>query len=265
MDRYALITGASRGIGLAFAEILAKQGYDLLLIARDETKLAAIQKRLQDNFHITVVIFPVDLSVSGSSQSLIDFVLKNNIAVHVLINNAGFGYFGGYFNLSLARELEMINLNIVSVVYLTRYFLGSMLKSGSGIIINVASTAAFAPRPYAGSYSASKSYLLSYTESLAGEFKGSGVKLMALCPGPTRTEFHRQSGDMVSDRELNLMPAAEKVAEYGWRSLRKKQVVVIYGWRNKLFIVLARIIPRGRVRNILSFIKRSFSPVKLKP
>ncbi len=256
MEQFALITGASRGIGLAFAELLARQKYNLLLVARNQSQLVSIQKRLQTDFMIKVVIFSTDLSLVNSSQELIDFIQNNKIEIKVVINNAATGYFGKYSNLSWSQEMRMMHLNLIAVVYLTKYFLNKMMAINSGTIINIISTAAFSSGPYMSSYSASKAYLLSYTESLAEEIKGSRVKLMALCPGPTQTDFHHQSGMQVSSQELSRMPTAEQVATYGWRFLQKKRIVVIYGWANKILVVLAKILPRCFIVNMIGFIKK---------
>jgi len=255
MRKFALITGASRGIGLAFAELLARQGYDLLLVARSQDQLLSVKKRLQNSFNVEVVIFLVDLSLPSSPQELVNFIDNNKIEIGMVINNAAFGYNGKYSNLAWEQEIKMINLNIVSSVYITKYFLNKMLKSNSGSIINVISTVAFAPGPYMSSYSASKAYMLSYTESLAEEIKGSEVKLMALCPGPTRTNFHYQSGINFSEAELNQMPTAEQVAVYAYSLLRKNQVVVIHGWANKILVISLRFLPRNLIKSVLSIIR----------
>jgi len=256
MEHVALITGASRGIGLAFAELLAQLKYNLLLVARNQDRLILVQKRLQNDFDVKVDILSVDLSLAGSSQELIDFAQKKRIGIEVVINNAASGYCGGYSNLSWHQEMQMIHLNIISSVHLTKYFLNEMIERNSGSIINVVSTAAFSPGPYMSSYVASKAYLLSYTESLAEEIKGSRVRLMALCPGPTRTDFHHQSGMPVSNAELRRMPTAGQVAVYGWRLLQKNKVVVIYGWPNKILVGLAKFLPRSLVRSTMAVIKQ---------
>lgn len=256
MEHAALITGASRGIGLAFAELLAQLKYNLLLVARNQDRLILVQKRLQNDFDVKVDILSLDLSLASSSQELIDFAQKKRIGIEIVINNAAFGYCGEYSNLSWYQEMRMIHLNIISSVHLTKYFLNEMIERNSGSIINVVSTAAFSAGPYMSSYVASKAYLLSYTESLSEEIKRSRVRLMALCPGPTRTDFHHQSGMPVSNAELRRMPTAREVAVYGWRLLQKNKAVVIYGWPNKILVGLAKFLPRSLVRSTMAIIKQ---------
>src|SRR5689334_20586996 len=187
--RTALVTGGSGGIGFELAKVLARNGFDLTLVARKRDTLEAAAGRLEGQYEVNVHVFAADLRRSEAPQSVFDFLLNENIPIEVLVNNAGFGLGGEFSETDLNRELEMIQVNIAALTHLTKLFLPPMIKRKSGRILNVASTAAFQPGPLMAVYYATKAYVLSFSEALAEELRDSGVSVTALCPGPTRTDF----------------------------------------------------------------------------
>jgi short-subunit dehydrogenase len=193
MNKTALITGASTGIGFEFAKLFAADGYNLVLIARDEQKLREIAGSLPSKFNISVKIYPKDLSVTGDIEKLVRQIREDVGTIEVLVNNAGFGLSGAFVDTDLARELEMIQLNVVSLVIFTKLWAKEMVQRKGGKILNVASTAAFQPGPLMAIYYATKAFVLSFSEALAEELKERGVTITALCPGPTATQFSKRA------------------------------------------------------------------------
>ena len=190
----AVVTGASSGIGLEIARLLAADGYDLLLVASAEKKLLEVATRFSHEFGKTVAALAVDLARPDGARSLLDEIERRGLAVEVLVNNAGFGVYGPFAGADLAHTLEMIQVNVASLTELTRGVLPGMTARQSGRILNVASTAAFQPGPLMAVYYATKAYVLSFSEALANELSGTGVTVTALCPGPTRTAFQERAG-----------------------------------------------------------------------
>ncbi|MEE9263354.1 MAG: SDR family oxidoreductase, partial [Vicinamibacteria bacterium] len=178
----ALVTGASSGIGRALAELLAKDKYDLVLVARREDRLQALQKEWSERYSIAVRVVAMDLAAHTSPPKLFDALEGNNI--DVLINNAGFASYGPFARSNTANEMEIIQVNVTTLTHLTRLFLPQMIERGQGRIMNIASTAAFVPGPLMAVYYATKAYVLSFSEALAEELRGSGVTVTAYCPGP---------------------------------------------------------------------------------
>ena len=199
---HALITGASSGIGESFAYALARQKYDLVLVARREQRLDAVAAKAREIGAGSTEIIAADLARVSAPFELQARLAAASIEIGYLINNAGFGTTGRFDRLPLAREIEEIELNVTALVVMTRLFLPSMIQRRSGTIINVASTAAFQPIPYMATYAATKAFVLNFTEAIAAEIAGTGVKILALCPGPVRTEFQA-----VAKHENALMPS----------------------------------------------------------
>ena len=189
MEKYIVITGASSGIGLEMAKILASKNYNLILVARNFDRLQSIKHDLESKYSIKVKIFRKDLSLSANAEALYLEIKKENLEVEYLINNAGVGNYGHFIETSLQEELNMIELNISSLVILTKLFSQDMVKRGSGSIMNVASLLSFLPFPYYSVYSASKSFVLAFSETVNAELEGTGVMVKALCPGPIDTGF----------------------------------------------------------------------------
>ncbi|QQR93071.1 MAG: SDR family oxidoreductase [Candidatus Iainarchaeum archaeon] len=252
----ALITGASSGIGLEFARVLAGEGNDLLLVSQDETKLRHAAKELQHAFpSARITHLAADLSDAKGVQKVIDAVRSQKSHVHTLINNAGYALYGRFWETDSEQETRMLELNIIALTRLTKAFLPAMIARKRGIVVNVASTAAFQPGPLMATYYASKAYVLSFSEAIANETQGTGVSVTCLCPGPTESNFQSRAKMLDSRiaREGRLMPA-RVVAEEGWRGAKAGKSVVIPGLRNQLGTIAARLAPGSLsaqvVRNI---------------
>ena len=185
----ALITGASFGLGFEFADIFAKEKYNLVIVARNKEKLEDVALELRKKYGIEVTIIVADLSNVNSPKRIYDEISEKGIKIDVLVNNAGSGKYGFFADSQDASSIDMINLNITSVTLLTKYFLTDMVKRHSGKILIVSSIGAFQPNPFGSVYGATKAYELLLAESLSGELINSGVTISALCPGPTKTEF----------------------------------------------------------------------------
>ncbi len=239
----ALITGASSGIGRDFARLLARDGYDLFLVARSEGKLREVAEELG---HASVIV--ADLASPGAPQKIFDAAGP----VDVLINNAGFGNSGPFVETDLKAELEMIQVNIAALTHLTKLFVRPMVMRKSGRIMNVASTAAFQPGPLMAVYYATKAYVLSFSEAIADELHGSGVTVTALCPGPTATGFAAVSG-MESSRLFSVTRPmnSEAVARFGIRAMQHGKRVAMPGVTNKLMAQSIRVSPRRLVTTIV--------------
>ncbi|MFA7245295.1 MAG: SDR family oxidoreductase [Candidatus Magasanikbacteria bacterium] len=251
MPQTALITGASSGIGLELAKLFAQDKYDLVLVARNENKLNELAKNLESEYQIKTKVLVFDLIKDDSPQLIFAELQKENISIDVLVNNAGFGTYGDFKNTNLTTELEMIKLNISSLVEMTKLFLKPMLEKKSGKIIQVASTAAFQPGPHMAVYYATKAFVLNFSEAVAEEIKNTGVTITTLCPGPTTTNF-QEVANIEFPKSLKIM-SAEEVAKIGYNELNKnKSSVVIAGLRNKLFAFTVRLLPRKVVTRIVA-------------
>jgi len=244
-DQTALITGASAGIGRELAKLFAKDDYNLVLVARDGSRLNQFADELQRQFSISVKAFALDLASASAPQFLFDQLARENIAIDVLVNNAGYGKLGAFAEVALEESLGQIQLNITALTHLTKLFLGPMLERRSGKILNVASTAGFQPGPLMAVYYATKAYVISFSEALASELSGSGVTVTCLCPGATDTEFQKRAGTEDTLLFRGLRPrSAKTVAQDGYRALMKSKPLVISGLRNWLLAESLRISPR---------------------
>lgn len=241
--RTALVTGASGGIGLELARLLARDGYDLVLIARSEDRLAQIARELTTKHNIAVRTRPKDLSRPEAPQQIFDELQRAAIEVEVLVNNAGFGLYGAFNETDLNDELQMMQVNMVALTHLTKLLLPAMLERRRGKILNVASTAALQPGPLMAVYYATKAYVLSFSQALGNELEGSGVSVTALCPGPTTSGFQTRANMEGSRLVQGGLMDARTVAAIGYRALMRKQSVVIPGAKNKGFALLAKLLP----------------------
>ncbi len=241
----ALITGASGGIGMELSRLFARDGYNLILVARSTEKLQALASELERAHGVTITVLPADLSRPDVAQEIYRQVQAKNLQVDALVNNAGFGIMGAVATARLEDSLEMIQLNMASLTVLTRLFLPDMLKRKSGRILNVGSTGSFSPVPTMAIYGATKAYVLSFSEALAEELRSTGVTVTALCPGVTITGFQARSG--VGDARMVAMGSmtAEQVALAGYKALMRGQPVVIPGFWNSLMIFATRLAPRS--------------------
>lgn len=252
VKKYALITGASGGIGYDLAKMAGADGRNLILVARSAEKLNALAVELRKNKNTEVVTIAVDLSDEKGVNKLLDEIASQNLKVEILVNNAGFGDFGDFSKADLSKNMEMIRLNIGALTQLTHAIMQQMLGSGKGRIMNVASTAAFLPGPGMAVYYASKAYVLSFSEALARELKGSGVTVTTLCPGPTDTSFATAAGLGKSLMHSMLPPATSaEVAKAGYKAMMKGKTIEIPGFMNKLTALTPRFTPRSIVRDMI--------------
>jgi short-subunit dehydrogenase len=247
----AVITGASSGIGVALARHFAKCGHDLVLVARRELRLRALAGELTDRHHINVDCLPLDLSRPDSAAKLHARATEGDRQVDILVNNAGFGWVGAATDIDIERQSEMIRLNISTLAESSHRFLPAMIRRGSGRILNVASTAAFQPGPRMAVYFATKAFVLSFTEGLAEELRGSGVSATALCPGPVHTEFGDVAGFPTSKVVARLSMPARRVARAGYLGMQRGRAVVVPGIVNKFGILVQRVAPRWLVRRAM--------------
>src|SRR5882724_166608 len=253
----SLITGASSGIGEVFARRLAARGRNVLLVARSEEKLITLCNELGRSNSIRAQYVALDLSLPESPARLFEEAEKRGLAVELLVNNAGFGSFGDFSKADLARELNMIDLNIKALVELTYRFLQPMRERKQGAIINVASTAAFQAVPFMGTYAATKAFVLSFSEALWEENRAFGVKVMALCPGVTETGFFVAS--QMKKPPARFIQTPEEVVETALRGLKRGQSSIISGWPNLLMIEMERIVPRSLILRVAGMALRNYS------
>jgi short-subunit dehydrogenase len=253
----ALVTGASSGIGAAFARALAARGQDVVLVARSTAKLEALATELEAQHAIRATVLPCDLSGADAVDTLLAALAERSLVIDTLINNAGFGTHGPLVELDPAREREEIALNVGALAALTRALLPGMVERRRGGIVNVASTAAFQPVPYMATYGATKAFVLSFTEAVAEEVRGSGVHVVALCPGQTETAFF----DTIEEARVGLPRTSEQVVATGLRALDHGHVVAVDGLPNVAMTVGLRFVPRAFVRRMAAAIER---PKKLR-
>jgi short-subunit dehydrogenase len=256
-DETVLITGASGGIGLELIKIFAKNGYDMVLVARSSDKLREVKDDLLSQFGVKVIILSKDLSNPKAPQEIYDELKKEAVNIDILVNNAGFGGAGKFSETSLNRELDMMTVNMTVPVMLTKLFLPGMIERKKGRILNVASTAGFVPGPFMSIYYATKAFVLSFSEALTNELKGTGVTVTALCPGPTRTGFQKEANVESSRLFSFYVSNAEDVAKAGYKGLMNKKAVVIPGIFNKLLIQSVRFSPRRAVTAVARWMQEN--------
>jgi len=247
----ALVTGASGGIGEELARLFAADGHDLVLVARSRDKLARLAEELQGKHGIAARVLAADLARAASPQEIFDELQGASVTVDALVNNAGFGSYGLFAETDLKSELDMLQVNVAALTHLTKLFLPAMLARRRGYVMNVASTAAFQPGPLMAVYYASKAYVLSLSEALANECEGTGVRVSALCPGPTETGFVAAAG--MGDSKLfdRAVMDARTVAVAGYRGLLAGKTLVIPGFRNNLVARAVGLFPRALVARVV--------------
>jgi len=246
----ALITGGSVGIGAALADVFAARGHDLILVSRNAEKLEARGRAVRDRFGVDVVCLTEDLSDPQGARRLYEATTARSLDVHYLVNNAGSGLYGKFATTDLDAELKMIQLNVSSVVDLSKRFLPAMIARRSGRILNVASTAAFVPGPWMSVYYATKAFLLSFSQAVDYELKSHGITVTTLCPGPTESEFKVRAGSQRSRLFDAFVMDAPRVASVGYDGMMKGKAVAIPGLRNKLIPIAARLAPRQFVAEL---------------
>lgn len=240
---YTLITGASSGIGLEMARRLAEQRHNLILVARRGAQLQALQFELGSAFGIDVQCIPCDLSKPLAAQEVHQAVTERGLVVSGLINNAGFGAYGNFVDMPLDRDEDMVAVNITALMGLTKLFGAEMASRGTGRIMNVASILSFVPFPYYSVYSATKSFVLVFTETVAAELRNSGVVLTALCPGTVETDFHTDSMRRTRAMKANKPATVQEVAQVGVELFLNGHGKNVVGFTNWLLSNLPRVVP----------------------
>jgi short-subunit dehydrogenase len=251
MKQTVLITGASSGIGEELARLFARDGFDLILVARSGDKLTKLASELEEKHRIRVKTIAKDLGERNAPREVHEEVKKEGLTVDILVNNAGFGLYGEFIHTDLEQELNMIDLNVRALTELTKLFLPGMVERKQGGILNVSSAAAFQPGPLLAVYYATKAYVLHFSEALANELEGTGVTVTALCPGPTATNFSQRAGLVASKLFDSGVMDVKTVAKAGYRGFILGKPVVIPGFRNRLLTFSVRLIPRRLVTKIV--------------
>lgn len=251
-----LITGASSGIGRELSRLFAREGFNLVITSRNEEQLRVLAEELKGSSDIHVTVIPKDLSVDNAADELYAEVTRGGTQLDILVNNAGYATYGLFVDSNVIHERNMMQLNIVALAHLTHLFLKGMISRGKGKILNVASTAAFQPGPLMAVYYASKAFVLSFSEALVEETRGTGVTVTALCPGPTRSGFQERA-NMQGVRTFKPMflMNADSVARVGYSGLMKGKAVVIPGKLNKIVPLMVRFSPRFLVRRVVAWIQ----------
>lgn len=257
--KWALVTGASAGIGKALAEELARGGTNLVLTARRRDRLEELARNLAAAHKIHSQIFAADLSEPDAPEKIYQFTKEQNIEIDLLINNAGFGAYGEFSSVELERLTDMVQVNCSAVVHLTRLYLPEMAARRHGDVLVVASTASFQSVPYISTYAATKAFDLLFAEGLAQEMKPYGVRVCALCPGSTESEFAEVAGQTHVARTRAHRETAKKVARTGLRALASGKSFVISGLGNYLGVLGQRLVSRRFVARIAA---RMFQPQK---
>jgi short-subunit dehydrogenase len=249
--KYALITGASSGIGLELAKLFARNGYGLILVGRERTTLERVGRELSRTHGVPHRAIAKDLIRSGAAEEIFDEIIRASIHVDVMVNSAGVGTYSCFAESDLEAELAMMQLNMVSLTHLTKLCLNEMLARGEGKILNVASTAAFQPGPLMAVYFATKAYVLSFSEALANELNGSGITVSVLCPGPTHSRFQQRAGMQGSRLFHRGVMDAATVAAIGYRGLMRGTTIIVPGFVNRLLTFAVRIAPRRLVAGLV--------------
>ncbi|WP_111309652.1 SDR family NAD(P)-dependent oxidoreductase [Confluentibacter sediminis] len=250
MTKTALITGAASGLGYELSLLLANDAYNVILVDIDSEKLHLVKSEIEKSFSCKVTVLVKDLSVPDVASQIVEEI--NGAPIDVLVNNAGFGLFGTFNNTEWKRELEMLYLHIITTTHLTKLLLEGMVERKSGKILNISSLAAFQPGPLMSIYYASKSYLLSFSEAIANELKGSGVTVTVLCPGPTKTAFQDVVSENAADNKISFnMACPSEVARYGYNAMHKGKTVAIPGIINKFLATIHRFVSRGMAAKIV--------------
>jgi short-subunit dehydrogenase len=255
-EKYALVTGASSGIGYELAKLFAQDGKNIVVVARSQDRLEKLKTEIENKSGTKVIVLVKDLSKPDAPQEIFSELEKKNINVDVLVNNAGFPVYGKFAETNLKEELDMIQVNITSLTHFTKVFMKKMVENKSGWILNVGSIGSFGPGPLQSVYCASKAYVLSFSEALANELQGTGVSATCLCPGATDTRFYER-GNVWNAKFAKTWKRtdAAKVAKVGYVALKSRRVMVVAGLRNSLMVFLPRFFPRKLATRVV----RSFA------
>lgn len=246
----ALITGGASGLGYEFAVLLAKDNYHLILVDINSDKLIETKTELESNYKTKVTTITKDLGIQNSAAEIFEELKETQI--DVLINNAGFGLYGPFYKTNWDREATMLNLHVMATTHLTKLVLKGMVERGEGKILNMSSLAAFQPGPLMSIYYSSKAYILSFSEAIANELKGTGVTVTVLCPGQTKTSFQEVVSEGTTENKIGFNIATpDEVAAYGYKAMLKGKSVAIPGTINKFLSFLPRIFPRNMATAIV--------------
>ncbi|MBS2015494.1 MAG: SDR family oxidoreductase [Deltaproteobacteria bacterium] len=254
----ALVTGASTGLGKEIATFAAKDGHDLVLVARSEAKLKALAAELEKDHGVKAHVVPADLGSRGAAKRVYEAVRALGVEVDLLVNNAGFGSNGAFLDLELEREVEMIDVNITALVELTHWFAKPMRERKFGRVMNIASTAGFQPGPFMATYYATKAFVVMWTEALAYELEGSGVTVTCHCPGATKTEFASTAGNDKSKlfQRSSGVAEAKDVAHHAYRAMMNGEGLAVHGALNWIAFESLRFAPRSVARSIAASLNK---------
>lgn len=246
----ALVTGASGGLGTEIARVLASEGFDLLLVARNKKKLRALKEELEVAHGIEVQTLPCDLSREDAALDVYDYVLGRGMHIDALVNNAGFGDSGAFHEADWSRQRDMVQVNVIALMQLTRLLVPHMVKRSCGMVLNLSSVAAFSAGPYMSVYYATKAYVLSFSEALSEELRGTGVTVTALCPGPTATGFESAASMGSGSTMFRHAAGANEVARDGYKAMRAGKAVCLQGAFTKAMAFGSRLAPRSIARKL---------------
>ena len=245
MTSYTLITGSTSGIGKAFARKMAQEKHNLILVSRDEKKLAEQQAALSGEYGISVQTFAVDLAQPGAAGKVYAATSEQGLCVDILVNNAGFNECGAFLDTDIVAEVSMIQLHAVCTTELMKLYLPAMVKNGFGRVVNLGSTGSYMACPNDSVYAATKAYILQVSKGINAELKGTGVTVTTLCPGSTKTAFATKAGMEGAFLFKFFVMDPEKVADIGYRAMRRGRTSVIAGIYNKLLVFASKITPPG--------------------
>ena len=249
-NKTALVTGAASGLGFELALLLARDGYGLILIDIDSINLDRAKTNILKTYNTSITLMVKDLSLVNIAKEIYDDI--NTTEIDVIVNNAGFGLYGAFYNTDWERESQMLHLHILTTTNLIKLILPDMVERGSGKILNLSSLAAFQPGPLMALYYASKAYILSFSQAISNELKGTGVSVTVLCPGPTKTSFQEVVSEGISDNKIGFnMACPKQVAAYGYKAMNRGTVVAIPGLINKFLSILPRMLSRGITTEIV--------------
>jgi uncharacterized protein len=252
--KWAIITGASSGIGKALAFEFAAGGFNLLLIARNEAALAEVAAQCHEKHGVETEVLSADLSCSDAVENVIDAIHNKPRHYEVLANNAGFGIHGDFASTDIDQNIQLLNVQVTAALRLTKAVLPSMVSRGRGRILNVASVYSFSPVPFQSVYAACKAFLLSFSSALQNELDGTGVTVTVFCPGVTQTEFRTRAG--IGQKRENSGVTAEAAARVAYTETLRGKHIVVPGFINRLYVFVSRLLPVQIVPGIIRFINR---------
>lgn len=258
MSRTAMVTGASAGIGRDLARLFARDGHDLVVVARRRERLQELADELEDEYSVTVHVEPADLADPDSPAELFGRLDEQGIGIDFLVNNAGFGTNGKFWELDPRGEVDQIQVNVTALTHLTRLALPAMVEQGFGRVLNIASTAGFQAGPYMSTYYATKAYVISFTEGIAHELKRTGVTATAHCPGATASEFAETAGnDKSALFQKGAIASTEEVAADAYNAMNRGKVLAVHGAMNAVGAFMTRFSPRATLRSLAASLNKT--------